>query len=186
MKTAQELRSGNVFMVGKDPMVVLRAEYNKGGRNAATMKMKLKNLLTGNNTETVYKADEKFELLLLEKKDVTYSYFADPMYVFMDGDFNQYEIEKESIGEALNYLEEGMPGQATFYEGRAISLEIPTTVVREITYTEPAVRGDTSGKVLKPAKLSTGHEVAVPAFCATGDKIEIDTRTNEYKRRVAA
>ena len=186
MKIAQELRSGNVFMVGKDPMVVLRAEYNKGGRNAATMKMKLKNLLTGSNTETVYKADEKFELLMLEKKEVTYSYFADPMYVFMDGDFNQYEIEKDVLSDALVFIEEGMPCEATFYEGRAISVEIPNTVVREITYTEPAVRGDTSGKVLKPAKLANGHEVAVPAFCETGDKIEIDTRTNEYKRRVAA
>ena len=186
MKTAQELRTGNVFMVGKDPMVVLRAEYNKGGRSSATMKMKMKNLLTGSNTETVYKADEKFELLMLEKREVTYSYFADPMYVFMDGEYNQYEIEKEVLGESLNYLEEGMPGEATFYEGRAISVEIPNTVVREITYTEPAVRGDTSGKVLKPAKLANGHEVNVPAFCATGDKIEIDTRTNEYKRRVNA
>src|SRR5712671_8083618 len=79
MKTAQELRSGNVIMVGKDPMVVLKAEYNKGGRNSATMKMKMKNLLNGSNMETVYKADEKFELLMLEKKEVTFSYFADPM-----------------------------------------------------------------------------------------------------------
>ena len=71
MKIAQELRSGNVIMVGKDPMVVLKAEYNKGGRNSATMKMKMKNLLNGSNMETVYKADEKFELLMLEKKEVT-------------------------------------------------------------------------------------------------------------------
>ena len=71
MKIAQELRSGNVIMVGKDPMVVLKAEYNKGGRNAATMKMKMKNLLNGSNMETVYKADEKFDLLVLEKKEVT-------------------------------------------------------------------------------------------------------------------
>jgi elongation factor P len=186
MKTAQELRSGNVIMVGKDPLVVLKAEYNKGGRNSATMKMKMKNLLTGAGMETVYKADEKFELLMLDRKEVTYSYFQDPMYVFMDDEYNQYEIEKDSLGDAINYLEEGMKGEATFYEGRAISLELPTTLVREIIYTEPAVRGDTSGKVLKPAKLSTGHLVQVPAFCATGDRIEIDTRTNEYKRRVAA
>ena len=186
MKIAQELRSGNVIMVGKEPLVVLKAEYNKGGRNSATMKMKMKNLLTGANMETVYKADEKFDQLMLEKRDVTYSYFADPMYVFMDAEYNQYEIEKESLGDALNYLEEGMPGQVTFYEGRAISIEIPTSLVREIIYTEPAVRGDTSGKVLKPAKLSTGFEVPVPAFCETGDRIEIDTRTNEYRRRVAA
>ncbi|HEX7402444.1 MAG TPA: elongation factor P [Usitatibacter sp.] len=174
MKIAQELRSGNVIMVGKDPMVVLRAEYNKGGRNSATMKMKMKNLLSGSGMETVFKADEKFELLMLDKREVTYSYFADPMYVFMDGEYNQYDIEKESIGEAV------------FYNGRAISFELPTTVVRQVIYTEPAVRGDTSGKVLKPAKLSTGFEVQVPAFCATGDRIEIDTRTHEYKRRVNA
>ncbi len=186
MKIAQELRSGNVIMVGKDPMVVLKAEYNKGGRNAATMKLKLKNLLSGSNTETVYKADEKFELLMLDKREVTYSYFADPMYVFMDGEYNQYDIEKESMGDAVNYLEDGMSGEAVFYNGKAISFELPTTVVREVIYTEPAVRGDTSGKVLKPAKLSTGFEVQVPAFCATGDRIEIDTRTHEYKRRVAA
>ena len=186
MKIAQELRSGNVIMVGKDHMVVLKAEYNKGGRNSATMKMKMKNLLSGSGMETVFKADEKFELLMLDKREVTYSYFADPMYVFMDGEYNQYDIEKESIGEAVNYLEDGMSGEAVFYNGRAISFELPTTVVREVIYTEPAVRGDTSGKVLKPAKLSTGFEVQVPAFCATGDRIEIDTRTHEYKRRVNA
>jgi elongation factor P len=186
MKIAQELRSGNVIMVGKDPMVVLKAEYNKGGRNAATMKMKMKNLLNGSNMETVYKADERFELVMLEKKEVTFSYFADPMYVFMDSEYNQIDIEKENLGDAVNYIEDGMSGEALFYEGRAISFELPTTIVREVVYTEPAVRGDTSGKVLKPAKLSTGWEVQVPAFCATGDKIEIDTRTNEYKRRVNA
>ena len=183
MKTAQEVRAGNVIMIGKDPMVVQKAEFSKSGRNASVVKMKLKNLLSGSPTETIYRADEKFETIQLEKKDATYSYFADPMYVFMDGDFNQYEIEKEVLSDALHFLEEGMPCEATFYEGRALSVEIPTTVVREITYTEPAVRGDTSGKVLKPAKLANGHEVNVPAFCATGDRIEIDTRTNEYKRR---
>ena len=141
---------------------------------------------TGSNTEAVYKADEKFELLMLEKKEVTFSYFADPMYVFMDGEYNQIDIEKESLGDAVNYIEDGMSGEALFYEGRAISFEMPTTIVREVKYTEPAVRGDTSGKVLKPAKISTGWEVQVPAFCETGDRIEIDTRTNEYKRRVAA
>ena len=186
MKIAQELRSGNVIMMGKDPMVVLKGEYNKGGRNAATMKLKLKNLLTGSNTEVVYKADEKFDLLVLEKKEVSYSYFADPMYVFMDSEYNQIDIEKESLGDAVNYIEDGMTGEALFYEGRAISFEMPTTIVREVIYTEPAVRGDTSGKVLKPAKIASGLEVPVPLFVETGDRIEIDTRTNEYKRRVAA
>ena len=184
MKTAQELRVGNVVMVGKDAVVVQRAEYSKSGRNASVVKLKFKNLLTGTGSETVSKADEKYDVITLDRKECTYSYFADPMYVFMDADFNQYEIEADSMGDALFYLEEGMPVEAVFYDGRAISIELPTMVVREIVYTEPAVRGDTSGKVMKPAKINTGHELPVPLFCAIGDKIEIDTRTGEYRKRV--
>jgi len=184
MKIAQELRVGNVVMVGNDPLVVQKAEYNKSGRNAAVVKLKFKNLLTGSPSETVYKADEKFEQVVLETKECTYSYFADPMYVFMDEEYNQHEVEADSMGDALNYLEEGMTVEVVFYEGRAISVELPTIIVREIIYTEPAVKGDTSGKVLKPAKINTDYELQVPLFCNIGDKIEIDTRTNEYRSRV--
>ncbi len=184
MKIAQELRAGNVVMIGSDAMVVLKAEYNKSGRNSAVVKLKMKNLLTGSGTESVYKADDKFDTVQLEKKEVTYSYFADPLYVFMDADYNQFEVESESMGDALNYLEDGMACELTIYNDRAISVELPTSVERIITYTEPAIRGDTSGKVLKPAKLATGFEVGVPLFVAQGDKIEIDTRTGEYRRRV--
>ena len=184
MKTAQEIRAGNVIMVGKDPMVVQKAEFNKSGRNASVVKMKLKNLLSGSGTETVYRADEKFDVVQLERTDATYSYFQDPSYVFMDPEYNQIEVDKENIGDAVAYLEDGLPCQVTLYDGKAISVELPTSVVREITYTEPAVRGDTSGKVMKPAKLASGLEVLVPLFVATGDKIEIDTRNGEYRRRV--
>jgi elongation factor P len=184
MKTAQELRAGNVVKIGNDAMVVLKAEYNKSGRNAAVVKMKMKNLLTGSGQETVYKADDKFDVVILERREVTYSYFADPMYTFMDADYNQYEVEAENMGDALNYIEDGMACEVVFYEGRAISVELPNSVVREITYTEPGVKGDTSGKVLKPARINTGFEVSVPLFCEIGDKIEIDTRTGEYKNRV--
>ncbi len=184
MKTAQELRAGNVVMIGKDAMVVLKAEYSKSGRNASVVKMKLKNLLTGAGTEAVYRADDKFEDLILERKEVTYSYFADPHYVWMDEEYNQYEIEADVMEEANKYLEDGMPAEAVFYQGRAISLELPTILVRQVVYTEPAVKGDTSGKVMKPAKLATGYELQVPAFVENDDKIEIDTRTGEYRSRV--
>src|SRR6266571_2424251 len=160
MKTAQEVRAGNVIMIGKDPMVVQKAEFNKSGRNASVVKIKLK------------------------KRPVTFSYFSDPMYVFMDEDYNQIEVEKENLGDAVAYLEDGLACELTLYDGKAIAVELPNSVVREITYTEPAIRGDTSGKVLKPAKLGTGLEVQVPLFVATGDRVEIDTRTGEYRRRV--
>lgn len=172
-------------MLGKDPMVVLKAEYNKSGRNAAVVKAKLKNLLTGTGTETVFKADDKFDVIILDKKEVTFSYYADPMYVFMDSEYNQYEIEAETMADALKYLEDGMTCEITFFEGRPIGVELPTTVVREIEYTEPAVRGDTTGKVMKPARLKgTGFEIQVPAFVEIGDRVEIDTRTDEFRRRV--
>lgn len=186
MKTAQEVRAGNVIMIGNDPMVVQKAEFTKSGRNASVVKMKLKNLLTGNATESVYRADDKFEVVVLERKEVSYSYFADPMYVFMDAEFNQYEVEQDDMGDALNYLEDAMPCEIVFYQGKAISVELPNSLVREIVYTEPAVRGDTSGKVMKPAKIATGFELPVAAFCEIGDRIEIDTRTGEFKRRIAA
>ncbi|MEK0434078.1 MAG: hypothetical protein RL369_127 [Pseudomonadota bacterium] len=184
MKTAQELRVGNVFMLNGQPQVVVKSEFSKSGRNASVVKMKMKNLLTEAAQEAVYRSDEKFDVVVLDRKEVTYSYFADPLYVFMDSEYNQYEVESDNMGEAISYLEDGMACEAVFYDGKAISVELPTTVVREVTYTEPAVKGDTSGKVLKPAKIATGFEVAVPLFVDQGDKIEIDTRTGEYKRRV--
>ena len=184
MKTAQELRVGNVIMHGKDPMVILRTEYQRGGRGSSTVRMKLKSLIANFGTEVVFKADDKMDQIILDKKECTYSYFADPMYVCMDADYNQYEVEAENMGDALNYLEDGMTAEVVFYEGKAISVELPTSVEREITWTEPAVKGDTSGKVLKPAKIATGFEIGVPIFVAQGDKVEIDTRTGEYRRRV--
>ena len=184
MKIAQEIRVGNVVMINGEPMVVQKHEYSRSGRNSAVVKMKYKNLLTAAPNEGIYKADDKFDIVILDKKECTYSYFADPMFTFMDTEYNQYEVEKDNMGDSLNYLEEGMAVEVVFYDGRAISVELPTSVVRDISYTEPAVKGDTSsGKVLKNAKISTGFEIQVPLFCSTGDKIEIDTRTGEYRSR---
>ncbi|PWV64867.1 elongation factor P [Plasticicumulans acidivorans] len=188
MKTAQELRAGGVILVDGQPMVVQKAEYNKSGRNAAVVKIKMKNLLTGSGTETVYKADEKFDVVVLEKKECTYSYFADPMYVFMDTEYNQYEVEAENMGDVASFIVDGMEDvcEVTFYEGKVIAVELPITIVREIAYTEPAARGDTSGKVMKVARLKgSEHEIQVAAFVEIGDRIEIDTRTGEFKRRAA-
>lgn len=186
MKIAQDLRAGNVVMIGNDAMVVQKAEYSRSGRSGSVVKMKFKNLLTDAPSEAIYRADDKFDQVILDRKECTYTYFADPMYVFMDTEYNQYEVEKDNLGDAINYLEDSMPCEVVFFNEKPISVELPNTIVREIIYTEPAARGDTSGKVMKSAKISTGMELPVAAFCEIGDKIEIDTRTNEFKRRVAA
>jgi hypothetical protein len=82
-------------------------------------------------TEVVFKADDKMDQIILDKKECTYTYFADPMYVFMDSEYNQYEVEAENMGDAISYLEDGMAVEVVFYDGKAISVELPTTVVRE-------------------------------------------------------
>ncbi|MFA5825477.1 MAG: elongation factor P [Gallionellaceae bacterium] len=185
MKIAQELRAGNVVMVKDQPLVVQKAEYSRSGRSGSVVKFKFKNLLTDTPSEAIFAADDKFDQIILDKKECTYSYYADPMYVFMDSEYNQYEVEKENLGDAVNYLADGMEDkcEVVFYNDKAISVELPNTIVREVIYTEPAVRGDTSGKVMKPAKINTGFELPVAAFIEIGDKIEIDTRSNEFKKR---
>ncbi|MGC7405254.1 elongation factor P [Pandoraea pneumonica] len=184
MKTAQELRVGNVVMIDGQPNVVLKTEYVKSGRNSSVVKMKYKKLLTEGRGEFAYKADDKFDVVVLDKKEVSYSYFADPMYVFMDADYNQYEVEAENMGDAIKYLEADMKCEIVLYEEKAISVELPTTLVRKVEYTEPAVKGDTSsGRVMKNAKINDLLEIQVPLFVSTDDLIEIDTRTDEYKSR---
>lgn len=183
MKYAQELRAGNVVTMSGNLMLITKAEFSKSGRNASVMKLKLRNLITGNSTEGVYKADEKFDDVVLEHKEVQYSYNDGENYVFMDAEYNQYEISKDFMEDALKYLKEEMPCEIVMHEGKPLSIELPIKLVREITYTEPAVKGDTSGKVMKLAKIETGHEIHVPAFVEIGDKIEIDTRTDEYVSR---
>ena len=189
MKPAKEIRVGNIIMIDSKPMIVLRSDVNGSSRTGFTYKWKMKNLLTNSPQENVFRGDDKFDVVVLDKKEVTYSYFADPLYVFMDTDYEQYEIEGENLGDALNYLKDGMTCEAVFYDGKAISVELPTPIVRKVVYSEPAVKGNTSGNVLKEAKIenaieSLQHIVQVPLFVSTDDMIEIDTRTNEYKKVV--
>ncbi|NKF51447.1 elongation factor P [Shewanella sp. WXL01] len=186
MKTAHELRPGNVIMLDGSPWVVLKTETTRSGRNAAIVKLKLKHVLQNSTTEQTFKGEDKMEDIILDRLDCTYSYYADPMYVFMDEEYNQYDVEAENLGDAKDYIVDGMEEQCqvTFYEGKAISVELPTTIVREVTYTEPAARGDTSGKVMKPATIEGGATITVAEFVKTGDKIEIDPRTGEFKKRV--
>lgn len=183
MKNAQELRAGNVVVMNGNPTLITKAEFSKSGRNASVMKFKFRNLITGGTSEGVYKSDEKFDDVVLDQKDVTYSYNDGDNYIFMDAEYNQYEIAGSFMEDALKYLEDNMACQIVFFEGKPLSVDLPQKVIREVVYAEPAVRGDTSGKVMKPAKLATGHEVSVPAFIEIGEKIEIDTRTDEYVGR---
>jgi elongation factor P len=179
MKFAKEIRVGNIIMVEDKPFIVLRSDVNGSSRTGFTYKWKMKNLLTGAPLENVFRGDDKFDVVVLDKKPVTYSYFADPLFVFMDEEYNQFEIEEENMGEAVNYLKDGMECEAVFYDGKAISVELPTTIARQIIYSEPAVKGNTSGNVTKEAKLENAIEGRNFSI-----QVEIDTRTHEFKKVV--
>jgi elongation factor P len=180
MKTGKELKPGMVIRIDNDPWLVQKAEFTKSGRNSAIMKTKLKNLLTGYKTETVYSADDKLDDVILDRKEATLSFISGDAYTFMDTtDYTMYELNAEDI-------EEGMTDvcEAIFFEDRLVSVELPTTIVRKVAYTEGSARGDTSGKVMKPAKLANGTELQVADFIEIDDLIEIDTREGgSYKGR---
>ena len=188
MKTAQEMRVNSVALIDGQPWLIQKAEFTKSGRNSAIVKMKLKNLLNGSKTETVYKADDKMEPVILERKEVNLSYISGEDYVFMDPEYNSYELRAEDLESVLPFIEEGMNDvcEAVFFEGKVISVDLPTTIVRQVVYTENAARGDTSVKVMKPAKLRNGTEIKVAEFVDIDDWIEIDTRDGSYKGRTQA
>jgi len=168
MKTGKELKPGTVIRLENDPWLVQKAEFTKSGRNSAIMKTKLKNLI-------------------LDRKEATLSFISGDTYTFMDTtDYTMYELNAEDIEAVLPFIEEGMEDvcEAIFFEERLVSVELPTTIVRKVAYTEGSARGDTSGKVMKPAKLSNGTELQVADFIEIDDLIEIDTREGgSYKGR---
>jgi elongation factor P len=188
MKTAKEIRVGNIIMIHNNPMILLHSDVNGSSRTGFTYKWKMKNLLTNSPQENVFRGDDKFDVVVLDKKPVTYLYFDDPLFVFMDDNYEQYEINEENLGSTLQYLKDAMECEAIFYDNKAISVELPTTIVRKVVYAEPAVKGNTSGNILKEAKVENSIEanqftVMVPLFVSPGDMIEIDTRTHEFKKR---
>ena len=184
MKEAQDLRQGNTVKVCNDLLIILKAIYNKGSRGASSVKMKLKNLSTGSISESVYRASDKFDNVVLDRRKMQFLCESNGFYTFMDNEtFEQMDLNSEDLGDALHYLKEEMVIDIIVYGEKAVGVELPTQVEREIVYTEPAVKGDTSGKVYKAAKLDTGYEVKVPLYCVIGDKIRIDTATDEFVAR---
>jgi elongation factor P len=185
MKEAQDLRAGNTIKVGEDLFLVVKAVYNKGARSASSVRLKIKNLETNSISETVYRASDKFNDIVLERRQMQFLYGQNDSYTFMDDqNYEQIDLNKDDLGDALFYLKEQMTISIVMYEGKAVGVEMPINVEAKIDYTEPAVKGDTSGKVYKTAKLETGYELQVPLYCNIGDMIRIDTRTNDFVTRV--
>ena len=187
MIVTSQLKVGVVFKSGNDVLVVQRMLGQKAGRGALVTKLRVKNLLTGQTSDLGLDAGEKFQEVEMDHLKMKLSYIDGDNYVFLEQTtYEQYEISKDDMGDNVYYItpEDDVEVEVTFYEGKPVGIELPIAVTRTITYCEPGVKGDTSGKTFKPATLDTGFEVSVPLFCDIGTKIALDTRDGTFIERV--
>jgi elongation factor P len=181
-----DIRGGTVFKNGNDVVVVQRMLGIKGGRNGQVKRLRVKNIITGSTSELGLDMGEKFEDVSLDYHKVRLSYLDGDNWVFMDQEtFEQFELTKDDLGDNVGYMttEDDFELEVAFYDGKPVAVTLPTNVVRTITYCEPGVKGDTSGKTFKPATLDTGLEITVPLFCDIGTKIVLDTRDGTFVER---
>jgi len=179
-----ELKNGIKVIFDQDPYVVQNVDFVKPGKGAAFYKIRVQNLLTGNVLDKTLRSGEKIEAADVVETDMEYLYFDGSDFVFMDStSFDQVSVPAAVIGEAKDFLLENMGCQVTLWNAQPIQVKLPNTVTMAISYTEPAVKGDTQSRVMKEADLPTGAKVQVPTFVGIGDKVTIDTRTREYLGR---
>ncbi len=186
MLSTNEIRVGTAFMYEGAPLIVQRMLGQKSGRQGITVKLRVKNIVTGGTQDLGLDAGEKFDEVDLEEKNVKLSYIDGDTFHFMDqATYDDVPLEKEDLGDNAGYIspDDDYEVTITYYEGKAVGVKLPVNVTRTITYCEPGVKGDTSGKSLKPATLDTGMEVKVPLFCNTDDRIVIDTRDGSFVER---
>jgi elongation factor P len=180
-----QVRKGMVI-VGEDGQLqyVVDRDLNTPGNWRAILTLKLKNLKTGNVLNRRVKPDDKVELAYLEKREMEYIYQDGDGYVFMDTESSeQYTLQADLVGELMQFMKENTKAHVVFYEGKALSLELPASVDLKVTETEPAVKGATAAAQYKPAILETGLKVTVPPFISIGEVISVDTRSGEYLSR---
>jgi elongation factor P len=185
MITAGEFRKGVTFEMEGNIYVVVDFQHVKPGKGSAFVRTTLKNIVTGQTLEKTFNPTEKFEAAHIDKKDMQYLYNQDGIYYFMDMEtYEQLPLNKDSVGDALNYLTENMMAYIQSYKGKPFSVEAPMFVDLKITQCEPAVAGDTAKNAMKSATVETGYKLMVPLFVGEGETIRIDTRTGTYLERV--
>lgn len=166
---------------------VVEFQHVKPGKGGAFVRTKLKNVRTGAVIDRTYRADERLDQAVIEKREMQYLYPDAGAYVFMDNsDYEQLTAERGSLGAAANFLKEGDSAILQFYEGEIVGVDLPAAVELTVTQTEPGVQGDRVSGARKPAVLETGITVQVPLFVNMGEKVKVDTRTGEYLTRVGS
>ena len=185
MISVNDLRTGLTLELDNGLWSVVEFLHVKPGKGAAFVRTKLKNVETGNVVEKTFRAGEKVAKATLDKRDMQYLYKEGTDFVMMDTEnYEQMSVTEAQIGDGVKYLKENMNVSILMYQGKIIGLDIPNHVELEVVDTPPSEKGNTTQGGTKPAKLETGAVVNVPFFISNGDKIRVDTRTNEYLDRV--
>jgi len=183
--SANELRTGVTFEIDGQAFAVIQFTHIKPGKGSPFVRLKMKNLMTGNVVEQTFRPEEKVKSAYLEHKKMQYLYDTDGVYTFMDSEtYEQIGLTKDDLGDAVNYLIENIAVDVVYFLDKPVSVELPTFIEAVITRSDPGVKGDTATGANKPAQIETGFTVMVPLFVDEGDKIRIDTRSGEYLERV--
>ena len=186
MASTNDLKNGMVLNIDGQLWSVVEFQHVKPGKGPAFVRTKIKNVLSGKTVDKTFNAGVKVETATVDRRDMQYLYNDGTDFVFMDLEtYEQIPVSPEIVGDAANFLLEEQQAIVASHEGQVLFVELPASVVLEVTYTEPGLQDDRSNAGTKPATIQTGYEVQVPLFLNQGDKIKIDTRTGEYLGRVA-
>jgi elongation factor P len=182
---ASDLKKGLKVILDGNPHIITEFQFSKPGKGQALYKCKLKNLISGYTLERTYRSGDKFEQAMLEETTMQYLYKDTEGYHFMDTKtFEQIQMTEENLGDGKKFIKENMEVAVLLFDGRPISVELPTFVVLQVIKSDPGVKGDTATNVTKIANLETGYDINVPLFVDEGEFLKIDTRTGEYVERV--
>jgi elongation factor P len=185
MIDVNELRKGVTFELENSLFKVLEYSHNKPGRGSATIRIKARNMLTGTTLEKTFISGDRVQDVRLDYQNAQFLYADENFYYFMNlQTYEQPGLDKATIGDLAGYLKEGVEAKLTFYNEKAIDIELPTSVDLLVTQAEISVKGDTATGVTKKVTVETGLEVSVPNFVNEGDVIRVDTRTGDYITRV--
>ncbi len=184
MISASEFRNGVTIEVDGDIFVIIEFQHVKPGKGAAFVRTKLKNLISGSTTERTFRPSEKMGKAHIDRADMQYLYRDGDLFHFMNPEsFEQIAVDAKDVGDSLLLVKENEMVKILAYNGNVFGIEPPMFVELEITETEPGFKGDTAQGATKPAVVETGATINVPLFLSSGEKIKIDTRTNEYLGR---
>jgi elongation factor P len=185
--STNDLKNGMTLDLPEGLFAVVEFQHVKPGKGGAFVRTKLKNVRTGAVLDRTYRADEKLEQAIVDKREMQFLYLDGQQYVFMDNNtYDQLQLDESALGEASRYLKEGDSAVLQLYKGEVVGVDLPAAVELVVTETEPGIQGDRVSGARKPATLETGHVIQVPLFVNIGDKVKVDTRSGDYLTRVGA